>query len=106
MLVACVAQRPGGLIRPTYATNPTGYLETVGLNRYSKEDVRTRIGDPDRTMHYDGLTYWTYVVGVPPENRRYTYIFGNGMLVNVRFARDSRIDRGYDGLTAKEVQLD
>lgn len=106
LLGACAAQPAGGLIRPKAMTDPAGYLETVGLNKYGKEVVRTRLGKPTRTMHYDGLTYWTYVVGHPPENRRYTYIFKHGILVNVRFERDSMIERGYDGLTAKQVQSD
>lgn len=106
LLAGCAGQPPGGLVKPSYMTDPAAYLETVGLDKYTKKEVRARLGKPDRTMHYDGQTYWTYVVGYAPENRRYTYIFKKKMLVNVRFKRDSTIERGYDGLTARQARAD
>ena len=103
LLVSCATQPMGGLTRPGLTTNPKTYLQTVGLDRYTKQDVVNIIGPPHRQATVDGLEYWTYQLSESGARARYTYIFDDAVLVDVRYNQDLG-SYGYDGLTAKGIQ--
>jgi len=103
VLTACATQQMGGLSRPTLMTNPERYLETVGLNTYTRSDVVNVIGPPHRQTSVEGRDYWTYQLSDQGARARYTYVFEGDILVDVRYNQDMG-SFGYDGMTARKQQ--
>lgn len=102
LLSGCASQQAGGLGKPTIYTSPPKYLETVGLNEFTKDEVLAEVGVPDKKQTLRGQDHWSYELGESAGERTYTYIFEDDELVNVRYN-----DQGpYNGTTAREAQAE
>ena len=52
--------KKGGLGKPTIYTSVKSYLDTVGLDRYDKQDVLERLGVPDGKASEGGRELWSH----------------------------------------------
>ena len=99
-LSGCAAQQSGGLGKPTIFSSPVSYVETVGLNIYTRQDVMRVLGNPHNVANIGGKEYWSYHLGEGYGDRTYTYIFKGPYFVDVRYN-----DNGpYNGITASNYQ--
>ncbi len=91
----------GDLSRPTIWSSPSGYLEGVRLG-ITQEKAMDSLGVPDEQMQFSGKDLWVYIVGEGWGLRKFTYVFVDGILDDVKYN-----DQGpYNGITAKQVQTE
>jgi outer membrane protein assembly factor BamE (lipoprotein component of BamABCDE complex) len=101
LLLGCATQQSGGLGKPSVFSSPVIYMETVGLDIYTREDVLRVLGNPHNVAILGGREYWAYVMGEGYGERTYTYIFRGKRFVDVRYN-----DNGpYNGITARKSQI-
>ena len=97
ILSACAGA--GGL-KPSIATSPPGYLESFPLGSMTETEMISKSGPPDRTIDIGGKKAFVYQLGEGLGVRTYTYIFEDGVIVDVLYN-----DNGpYNGSTAKKAQ--
>jgi hypothetical protein len=84
---------------PTIWSTPNGYLGNVPLG-ITQEKAFDALGAPDAQQNLMGKEMWTYEVGEGYGLKKFTFIFKDGKLEDVKYT-----DQGpYSGLTASEVQ--
>lgn len=105
LAAGCAGQKMGGLSQPGTFTSPPKYLETVGLETHTKDDVLRVLGPPDSQTEHDDRDMWTYLLSGDGARHRYTYIFKGDSLYNVQY-NESGLSGPYSGYTAREAQSD
>ena len=100
-LTGCAAQSAGGLGKPNIFSSPVTYMQTVGLDIYTREEVLSVLGNPHNVTIVGDKEYWAYMMGESYGERTYTYIFKDKYLINVRYN-----DNGpYNGISARQARI-
>jgi hypothetical protein len=99
-LANCTVNTQSGFSKPTIFTNPVKYLSNYSLGNVSKSDLISGMGIPDKTVEFEGQSFYSYEFGEGYGRREFIYVVQGGVVVDVRYN-----DQGpYNGSSAKALQ--
>ena len=102
LLAACSTNKTVGVAKPTITTDPANYLEAFPLDTFSKEQIITTLGVPDKAITLEDQELLSYELESVHGESEYVYVVEDNRVVDVIYNDDSV----FNGSRASVLQFD